>query len=383
LATEPARIFLTGATGFLGAFLLHELLRRTRARIYCLVRCSGSEEGRQRILGNLAAYLPGTEIDRSRIEVVAGNLAEPLLGLSPQQFDDLAGTVDTIYHNGALVNWMYPYERLKPANVLGTHEVLRLASRVRVKPVHYVSSLSVFPLLNDGEVEVVHEHDPLDHGGMLYGGYTQSKWVAERLVMLARERGLPVCIYRPGLVTGHSETGAWNTEDFTCNMIKSWVKVGAAPDLDATMDMTPVDYVSGAIVHLSRLPRSLGRVFHLANPRPIGVKDLIAWIRAFGYLVEPIPYARWRAALLDLAGRSVGQAVNSLAPLFTLGASAEVSGWAGSVPRFGLQSTLAALSGAPVACPPADARLLETYFAFFIRSGFLEAPARAGASASR
>jgi thioester reductase-like protein len=372
--TELAQIFLTGATGFLGAFLLHDLLRQTQAKIYCLVRCADGEEGKQRLLRNLQTYLPSSDYDRSRIIPVPGNLAEPLLGLAPQEFQELAGTIDTIFHNGALVNWIYPYERLKPANVLGTQETLRLASQTMIKPVHYVSSLAVFPLLNNGELKVVQEPDPLDHGGMLYGGYTQSKWVAEQLVVMARARGLPVCIYRPGLITGHSRTGISNTEDFTCKLIKSWIKIGSAPDLDATMDMTPVDYVSSAIVHLSRMPHSLGEVFHLANPHPIPMKELIACIRACGYPLESIPYVRWRAELLDLAGRSDEQAMNSLVPLFTVGASAEVSGWASSLPRFGLQKTLDALSGAPVVCPPADARLLKTYFSFFIGSGFLEAP---------
>ena len=62
---------------------------------------------------------------------VCGDLAEPRLGLSPQDFDSLAATIDAVYHNGAYVNFVYPYQVLKPANVAGTVEVLRLATQPR------------------------------------------------------------------------------------------------------------------------------------------------------------------------------------------------------------------------------------------------------------
>ena len=109
--------------------------------------------------------------------------------------------------------------------MLGTQEILRLATRITLKPVHFVSSLGVFPLLGSSGVKVIHEDDTLDHNGSLYGGYLQSKWVADKLVLAARSRGLPVCIYRPGLITGHSDTGAWNTSDVTSRMLKSWIEL--------------------------------------------------------------------------------------------------------------------------------------------------------------
>jgi thioester reductase-like protein len=130
--------------------------------------------------------------------------------------------------------------------------VLRLAAREGAKPVHFVSTLGGFPLVGRPGVEVVREDDDLAHGGSLYNGYTQSKWVAEMLVEIARHRGLPVCVYRPSLITSDSRTGAWNRDDFTCKMIKTWVGLGTAPKVETTMNMVPVDYVSRAIVHLSR-----------------------------------------------------------------------------------------------------------------------------------
>ena len=193
-AADPAHIFLTGATGFLGSFLLHELLQQTEAEIHCLVRCSNEEEGKKRIERNLDAFLPGSEFQESRIIAIPGDLSKPLLGLSALQFQSLAGKIESIYHNGAVVNFIYPYDMLSSANVLGTQEVLRLASQINVKPVHFISTIGVFPLITD-KLKIVREQESLDHGEILHGGYVQSKWVAEKLATIARLRGMPVSIF--------------------------------------------------------------------------------------------------------------------------------------------------------------------------------------------
>ena len=393
---RPEQVLLTGATGFLGAFLLDELLRRTGAVIHCLVRGADPEAGRRRIVDNLTSYVPGREDPQSRIVPVVGDLSRPLLGLSPPQFDDLATHIDAVYHNAAVVNWIYPYSRLKPANVAGTQEVLRLATRRRVKPVHVVSSLSVFPLVGNSAGTVIGERDGLDHGGVLYGGYTQSKWVSEKLVTIARSRGLPVAVYRPGLITGHSRTGAWNTDDFMSRLIKSWVELGSAPDLDGALDMTPVDYVSRALVHLSLSEQSLGSDFHLVNPRPIHLSEMVEWIRSSGYRVEQLAYDRWRTTLLSGGGSSNGQAANSLVPLFSATSDGSAGGREQAGPEGGntvdrIGSLMAAqyaarsvafddewtrdrLSGSSIVCPEVGADLFARYLSYFVRVGFLRPP---------
>jgi thioester reductase-like protein len=396
---RPERILLTGATGFLGAFLLDELLRRTDATVYCLVRCADAEAGRRRIEQNLASYVPDREPPRSRIVPVCGDLSQPLLGLSPERFEELAAQIDAIYHNAAVVNWIHSYSRLKPANVAGTQEILRLASRRRVKPVHVVSSLSVFPLVGHPGGTVIGERDTLDHGGVLYGGYTQSKWVAEKLVTIARSRGLPIAVYRPGLITGHSRTGAWNTDDFMSRLIKSWVEMGSAPDLEGAIDMTPVDYVSSALVHLSLSEQSLGSVFHLVNPRAVRLREMVEWIRPFGYPLELLPYDGWRTELLSGGGSGRGQAVNPLAPLFSATSAGPARGQEQQSPPGGntvdrIGSLIAAqyarsvsfddewtrhgLAGSSIVCPRVGADVIERYLSYFVRTGFLGAPVRDG-----
>ena len=364
VAATPSRIFLTGATGFLGAFLLQELLEQTGAGIHCLVRASTPAEGLLRLRRNLERYELWNEAMSARIVPVLGDLAEPGLGLEAEEFDDLAATVDAIYHNGAMVNLLRPYADLKASNVGGTHEVLRLASRNRPKPVHYVSSVAVFPF-EGGKVR--RELDPLDHGESLVGGYAQSKWVAEQLVAQARSRGLPVCVYRPGTITGHSRTGIFSNDSYMNNMIRGCIELGSAPDIDAPVDMVPVDYVARAIVALSLRPESPATVFHLTNPRPISMSGLIDFMDTFGYTLRRVSYESWRQELLSLGGRFESNA------LFPFGAFIAQRAEGSSMgPQYDCEATINALTGTSVVCPEADDTLLRVYFSRYVSSGFLE-----------
>ncbi|XNL25042.1 amino acid adenylation domain-containing protein [Longispora sp. K20-0274] len=139
---EPRLLLLTGATGFLGAYLLRELLHRTGARVVCLVRGHSDDHARRRLHATLRAY--DLDCDLDRISVRRGDLAEPDLGLPTEEFDRLSRGVDAVFHAGAVVNWLHPYARLRTANVTGTETVLRLAARHRTVPVHHVSSMGVF-----------------------------------------------------------------------------------------------------------------------------------------------------------------------------------------------------------------------------------------------
>lgn len=265
---EPESIFVTGGTGFLGAFLIQELLYQTKADIYCLVRAAHPESGKNRLLQNLQQYKVWEEQYGSRIIPVIGDLSKPLLGITLEQFNLLAAKIDIIYHSAALLNYVYPYSGMKAANVLGTQEILRLASQVKRKPVHHVSSIAVFESAAYAG-KVVQEGDNFDEHEGIFLGYSQTKWVSEKLVKIAGSRGLPVTIYRPPLISGHSKTGVSNTEDFTCLMLKGCVQMKAFPDIDYWLDMSPVDYVSRAIVYLSQQPESISKAFHLQHPQPI------------------------------------------------------------------------------------------------------------------
>lgn len=365
---EPKHIFLTGVTGFLGAFLLHELLEQTQAQIYCLVRSASPELGHQKIRSNLERYSLWNETLNSRVIPVLGDLSQPLLGLAEQLFRELASKLDVIYHNGASVNLIYPYDALRAVNVLGTQEVLRLASQIKVKPVHFVSTLDVFQSTSGSGMKI-REQDDLEPSEGISGGYAQSKWVAEQLVMAARDRGIPVCIYRPGMITGHSQTGISKTDDLLSRLIKSFIQLKTAPNLDLKIDMTPVDYASSAIVHLSRQKGSWGKAFHLLNPHPLPLSKLVEEMQALGYPVQQLSYDDWRAELIDGgARRSQEHALSPLLALLTERVSEAQLTYLemalSGAEFFDCQNTGNGLAGTSIACQPVDARLLGSYLSY-------------------
>jgi thioester reductase-like protein len=368
----PTAILLTGATGFIGAFLLDELLRQTDADIYCLVRATDSAEGKVRIQRNLAVYLLWDERYRDRIIPVVGDLAQPLLGLTTQQFQQLAEQMDAIYHCGAIVKWTYPYRALKAANVQGTREMIRLACQHRVKPLHFISTVGVFSS-PEYPSAVVTEQEPLENSGTLYGGYAQSKWVAEKLVTIAGARGLPITIYRPN-TEGHSQTGAFNPSDHLCLILKGCIQLGCAPqDLNIVVASAPIDYACQAMVYLSQQRSSWGQVFHIVNPEPLLWNDWMAKIRALGYPLRPLSYQDWRTELMDQIQQSQdnpkANELYALSPIFSDDMLDNAR-----LPSFDCQMTLKALTNTAIVCPRIDVNLLQTYFSYFIRTGFLAAP---------
>jgi acyl carrier protein len=166
--TAPEKILITGASGFLGAFLLQELLQHTNATVYCLVRAKTLEAGQQKIAASFNRYLLSPDKLESRVVPVLGDLAQPRLGLSESQYEALTSEIDCIYHNGAFVNLIYPYSALRAANVLGTQEILKLASKTKVKPVHFVSTLDVFQSPRYAQMSVILEQDDLESGDDLF-----------------------------------------------------------------------------------------------------------------------------------------------------------------------------------------------------------------------
>jgi malonyl CoA-acyl carrier protein transacylase len=370
--SSAPNIFLTGATGFLGAFLLEGLIKQTESHLYCLVRAADSETGKQRLHDNLQKYGLWQDNYAKRITVVLGDLAKSQLGLSDDEFRQLAKEIDVIYHNAAHLNFIYPYTGLKAVNVDSTQDILRLAVSNKLKPVHYISTIAVFSSWHYAQ-KTVYEHETVEHIEGMKLGYAQSKWVAEQLVLEARRRGVPVSIYRPPLISGHSETGAWNTDDFTCRLIKTCIQMGYAPDLDWQMDLSPVDYVSSAVVYLST--QSQGKNFHLVNPQPWHWREFFQWLPTFGYTVQIIPYRQW----LDKIKQTQQTLLHSLLPFFstrygekqlTVPELHEMS----KQPHIDSKATCEVLAEEGIVCPAVDSVLMETYLSAFIQQGFLHAP---------
>ncbi|MGW4534965.1 amino acid adenylation domain-containing protein [Nocardia sp. NPDC004340] len=340
-------VLLTGATGFLGSFLLRELLERTSATIHCLTRAPGVSEARRRVVANADRFGIDLVPHIDRIVPVPGDLAQPGLGLSANQFTDLAERIDAIYHNGALVNHLEPYARMRAANVTGTAEILRLAATHHVTPVHYISTASI-------------SNGPLPDG---VPGYIATKWVGEQLVRAAAERGVPARVYRPGLITGDSRCGAAGADDAWWTMLRAMLVLGLAPELpDAEVAMVPVDQVAAAIVSAARKPAEPGgaETVTLLPARTVSLTTVRDEILYHGYRLAPVAPAEFAAALLTAAERPDADARLVRAAALSVNYSAEVTGMAARDPRS--------------SCPGVDRPILARYLDYYVKTGFLPPP---------
>ncbi|MEV0727368.1 amino acid adenylation domain-containing protein [Polymorphospora sp. NPDC050346] len=285
----PKAILLTGATGYFGVFLLDQLIDQTEADIYCLVRARDVPGAIRRLKETCAHYeVPWDDRFERRVKAVVGDLGKPLFGLSPSIFDDLAKLIDVIYHNGALVNFSMPYSALKAPNVDGTVEMLRLASRYKAKQVHFVSTIDVFIAghMNRPFLELELPSRP----PQVPFSYPQSKWVSEKIIMKAKQRGLPVSIYRPSIMMGHPKTGACHAQNYVLTALRGFLEFGILPDYPESMNAITLDYASAAMVHVSRQEASLGNIYHLWNTEAIPHNALFPWIQSFGYKFDTVDF---------------------------------------------------------------------------------------------
>ena len=353
---DAASIFVTGTTGFLGAFLLEGLIKCTddSVDIYCLVRAENrSREGPlDRILDNLDAYgllQPGME---QRIIPVLGDLAAERFGLQFDQFDALAQKIDLIFHCAALVNYIYPYSVIKPSTVDGTHEIIRFACTSNTKPIHYVSSNGIFPI----SWHVSHlENDDIDaFADELKGGYSQAKWVSEKLMWEAVSRGLPVCLYRPGNIGPHSVTGKGNPRDLQGMIIDACCRVGYAPSgVSWQFEMTPVDILVKAISCFATSPSHYGRVYNIVQQETLPARTVFDLMCDMDLISGYTPIAEWKSKLATRSDATGERVLSLLAESLS-----EVESQLNNTARYDCSSFQEVLSRCGIPRPPINAEYL-------------------------
>jgi thioester reductase-like protein len=300
-------VFVTGCTGFIGTFLVKELLLTSYRSIYCLLRKSER--------ANRYAEEFSNQISNQRIVLIYGDLSKPFFGLTTTEFENLGSKIDTIYHIGAIVNSVMPYSSLKAANVGGAIEVLRLATIniARTIPVYHISTTSIFgdtkgDIDENFDLRSIEEQmssNPSD-------GYGLSKYIAERIVEIARTRNIPVTIFRLGMISSCSTTGRYNAEDWIMRLLYTIIRLRSAPLTSNTLqeytedglnsgylEMLPVDFTARAIRMLSEHNIGDSNTYHLVNDR-VGilwadfVRTIINFYAQKGIEIEAIKsYSRW------------------------------------------------------------------------------------------
>ncbi len=258
--------FVTGATGFLGRFLVQELIDNREGQIFVLCR-----EGSRRRLDTLIE-----EWDTDRVTPVVGDLGEADLGVDPQWITTHAGQIDHFFHLAAIYDMTASDAMNETMNVGGTRNAVALAGRLDAGHFHQVSSVAAA-----GDYVGVFDETMFDEGQRLPSPYHRTKFESERIVR--EESPVPWRIYRPAVVVGHSETGAMDKIDGPYyffplfkkmrDTLPNWMPIMGV-DLGDT-NVVPVDYVAKAMDHIAHKPDLDGQAFHLVNPEPMNTVELI------------------------------------------------------------------------------------------------------------
>jgi NAD(P)-dependent dehydrogenase (short-subunit alcohol dehydrogenase family) len=250
--------FVTGATGFIGRYLVERLVDRD-GRIYVLVR-----EGSQARMDELVEDWDAAD----RITKVVGDLQEPNLGVSDEQIAELKGNVDHFFHLAAMYDMTADDELNETLNVQGTRHAVELANAIDAGIFHHTSSVAAAGLYKG-----LFREDMFDEGQKLPSAYHRTKFESEKIAREEVEGAWRV--YRPGIVVGHSRTGEMDKIDGPYYFFKAiqrlrhflpeWFPL-LGPELGYT-NIVPVDYVAAAMDHIAHQPDLDGQAFHLTSPK--------------------------------------------------------------------------------------------------------------------
>lgn len=330
---EPTNVLVTGATGFLGRYLLLEWLRRvdlTGGTVIALIRADDETSGRRRLdatfdSGDAELIAEFRRLADAHLRVVVGDKSAYRLGLDDDAWQHLAATVDLIVDPAALVNHVLPYRELFGPNVVGTAELIRLALTTVRKPFVYISTVGVGAQIDpdrfveDADIREISARRLADAG--YASGYGNSKWAGEVLLRDAHDRyGLPVTVFRCDMILADgTDLGQLNLPDMFTRLILSIAATGVAPksfhpiDSDgaaspAHYDALPVDFLAAAICALRT--DSGFRTYHAMNPYEdgVGLDRFVDWMIDDGESITRIDdydewYQRFSAAVADLPER--------------------------------------------------------------------------------
>jgi thioester reductase-like protein len=290
------KVIVTGANSFVGVHIVEALLAWGATEVACLVRDGGGQPAAQRFAQALRENRL-EHLDLSRVRVYAADITRPQLGLSEDVYQQLDCEFGALVHNAANVNHVLDYESLAQDNVEPIFECLRLCEGRSKKIFNFVSTLSASSTISDdGRVlELPAAQTPPIY---IKNGYNLSKWVAERILERARERGVRVNLYRPGNISFNSLTGVCQPhKNRLMLMLKGSIQLGQVPEFALNFDLMPVDFLARFIAfHASRYQAEKA-VFNLHNPEPLSWDTYVASFREAGREFAMVSVADWQQQL--------------------------------------------------------------------------------------
>lgn len=290
------KVIVTGANSFVGVHIVEALLGWGASEVACLVRDGGGQTAAQRFAQALRENRL-EHLDLSRVRVYSADITRPQLGLADGDFERLNREFGALVHNAANVNHVLDYESLAADNVEPIFELLRLCEGRSKKVFNFVSTLSASSTVDDaGRVlELPAAPTPPIY---IRNGYNLSKWVGERILERARERGVRVNLYRPGNISFNSLSGVCQPhKNRLMLMLKGSIQLGQVPAFALNFDLMPVDFLARFIAfHASRYSAERA-VFNLHNPEPLSWDAYVASFRETGSEFSLVSVADWQQQL--------------------------------------------------------------------------------------
>ena len=237
------------------------------------------------------------------MQVICGDLSRGQLGLSPAEWTFVSENTRTIYHNGAAVNYLFDYDAMRDSNVQGTKEVIKLSRTNGGKILNYISTTFIFGWSTK---ETLFESDINEQMEFLDFGYSQTKWVAERIIRNAMKEGLQARIYRPALISP-SVNGEGSNFDISIRLLAFMTKYGISTLAQNQVSFTPADIAANNIVAISNIKDSLNKTFHVTRDDYANMQEVTTLLgqftqQSFKYykLKEFVPEVVSRCAKTDL-----------------------------------------------------------------------------------
>ncbi|QLQ24745.1 MAG: SDR family oxidoreductase [Dechloromonas sp.] len=342
--------FITGATGFIGRRLVRKLLEREGSIIFVLIL--ESEKG---LLEDLREFWGG---DSSRVVPVVGDLTQPLLGVTAVDCRKLGKKTTHFFHLAAIYDLKADAASQLRVNVDGTRNAVRFAEAIGARHFHLFSSIA-----SAGLYEGLFREDMFEEAEGLEHPYFRTKHDSEGIVR--GECGIPWRIYRPALVVGDSRTGEMDKIDGPYyffkliqrlrQMLPSWMPTIGIEG--GRINVVPVDFVVNAVDHIAHLKGEDGKCFHLVDPTPMRVGDLLNTFARAAH--APEMSMRINAALVSFIPRQMRKGLMALTPvrrirgaiLKDFGLPDDIFRFVNYPTRFDCRETTRALKGTGIAVP--------------------------------
>jgi thioester reductase-like protein len=295
-AGDPHKVIVTGANSFVGVHIVEALLAAGATTVACLVRETPGQSAMARFTQALREYRL-EHLDLSRVQVFAADISLPRLGLASDAYDAIAQDFGVLIHNAARVNHVMDYTSLAKDNVAPLFECLCLCETHSKKVLNFISTLSASSAV-DSQGYVLEAPAATTLPLYIKNGYNLSKWVAERQLGRAVERGAWVNIHRPGNISFNSHNGACQPQkNRLMLMLKGSLQLGLMPRLTLNFDLMPVDFLARFIAFHSSRFQADRHVFNLHNPKPLSWEDYLDAFSRAGHRFKRVSIAQWQQAL--------------------------------------------------------------------------------------